>query len=55
MIITQSIMITTSPNHFFGNATELARHVSLQAHKISDAQDKQTKDCDQGLYLAETS
>ena len=28
---------------------------SQQAHNQSDAQDKHTKHCDQGLYLAETS
>ena len=48
-------MIITSPTNLYGNASELARHVSLQAHKVSDAQDKQTKHCDQGLYFAETS
>ena len=44
-----------STNNSKGNLSELEKPGSQQAHNQSDAQDKHTKHCEQGLYLAETS
>ena len=44
-----------STNNSQGNSSELEKPGSQQAHNQSDAQDKHTKHCEQGLYLAETS
>ena len=51
----QSITHIPSTNNSQGNKNELAKPGSQQAHTQSDAQDKHTKHCEQGLYLAETS
>ena len=51
----QSKTHTPSTNNSQGNSSELEKPGSQQAHNQSDAQDKHTKHCEQGLYLAETS
>ena len=44
-----------STNNSQGNSSELEKLGSQQAPNQSDAQDKHTKHCEQGLYLVETS
>jgi hypothetical protein len=42
-------------NNSLGNSSELEKPGSQQAQNQSEAQDKHTKHCEQGLYLAENS